>query len=67
MNNVIPFKHQEDADVEAGFIDLLETHCAREGAVKPLSTSFFERIERLKAKAEAEAAKQHQEDVLLEG
>lgn len=65
MSNVIPFKRQEDVDVEAAFIDLLETHCAREGTVKPLATSFFERIERLKAKAEA--AKQRQEDILLEG
>lgn len=65
MSNVIPFKHHKNAETEAAFIGLLDDHCAQEGAVKPLSTSFFDRIGQLKAKAEA--AKQRQENALLEG
>lgn len=65
MSNIIAFKHQEHIETEAAFIGLLNRHCAQEGAVKPLSNSFFDRIERLKAKAEE--AKLRQENILLEG
>lgn len=70
MNNILTFsslnhKHQENVKVEAAFIGLLDKHCDQEGTVKPLSNSFFDRIERLKAKALV--AKERQESVLLEG
>lgn len=70
MNNVIAFtgvklKSQKHIEVETAFIGLLEARCAQDGAIKPLSNTFFERIERLKAKAEE--AKQRQENPLLEG
>lgn len=70
MNNVIPFtginlKHQGYIEVETAFIGLLEKRCNQEGAIKPLSNTFFDRIERLKAKAED--AKQRHEVILLEG
>lgn len=70
MNNIIAFtgvklKSQEHIEVETAFIGFLETRCTQDGAVKPLSNTFFERIERLKEKAEE--AKQRQENILLEG
>lgn len=70
MNNVIAFtgvklKSQKHIEVETAFIGLLEARCNQEGAIKPLSNTFFERIERLKIKAEE--AKQRQENILLEG
>jgi hypothetical protein len=52
-------------DVETAFVALLENRCNQDGTVKPLSISVFERIERLKAKAEE--ARQRQEHGLLEG
>jgi len=64
MNKVINLKHQEHIEVETAFISLLDKHCNQEGAVKPLSNTFFDRIERLKVKAEA--AKQCQENIFLE-
>ena len=65
MNNVINLKPQQHAEVETAFISLLDKHCNQEGAVKPLSNTFFDRIEQLKVKAEA--AKQRRETILLEG
>lgn len=65
MNNVINLKPQGSVEAETAFIGLLESHCQQDGAVKPLSNTFFDRIERLKAKAEE--AKQHQDGLLLEG
>lgn len=70
MNNILTFsglnhKQQDDVEVEAAFIGLLDKHCNQEGAVKPLSNSFFDRIEQLKA--QALEAKERQENVLLEG
>jgi hypothetical protein len=65
MSNVINLKPQQQAEVETAFISLLDKHCNQEGAVKPLSNTFFDRIEQLKVKAEA--AKQRREAILLEG
>ena len=45
----------KNAEIEAAFIGLLNKHCDQEGTVKPLSNSFFDRIERLKTKAENDA------------
>jgi hypothetical protein len=69
MNNILTFsglnhKHQENVNVEAAFIGLLDKYCDQEDSVKPLSNSFFYRIERLNAKALE--AKERQESVLLE-
>lgn len=52
-------------DVETAFVDLLENRCNQDNTVTPLSTAVFERIERLKAKADE--ARQRQEQGLLEG
>lgn len=65
MSNVINLKPQQQAEVETAFISLLDKHCNQEGNVKPLSNTFFDRIEQLKVKAEA--AKQRREAILLEG
>lgn len=65
MNKVINLKPQEHVEVETAFISLLDKHCHQQGAVKPLSNTLFDRIEQLKVKAEA--AKQRQENNLLEG
>lgn len=65
MNNVINFTRPKAQSTEVAFVSLLEGHCDRPGAVKPLSNTFFDRIEQLKAKAEE--AKQRQDAVLLEG
>jgi hypothetical protein len=65
MSNVINLKPQQHVEVETAFISLLDKHCNQEGAVKPLSNTFFDRIEQLKVKAEA--AKQRREAIFLEG
>jgi hypothetical protein len=65
MNKVINLKPLQHLEVETAFISLLDKHCNQQGAVKPLSNTFFDRIEQLKVKAEA--AKQRQENILLEG
>jgi hypothetical protein len=65
MNKVINLKPLQHVEVETAFISLLDKHCNQQGAVKPLSNTFFDRIEQLKVKAEA--AKQRQENILLEG
>jgi hypothetical protein len=69
MNNVIAFTglklKSPEYEVETAFVSLLEARCSEEGAIKPLSNTFFERIQRLKVKAEE--AKQRQENALLEG
>lgn len=65
MNKVINLNSQQHVEVETAFINLLDKHCNQEGAVKPLSNTFFDRIEQLKVKAEA--AKQRREVILLEG
>ncbi|MCX7098550.1 MAG: hypothetical protein NTV43_11680 [Methylococcales bacterium] len=70
MNNILPFsrianKYQENDEVEAAFIGLLDKHCDQKGTVKPLPTDFIDRIEQLKAKALE--AKKKQDKVLLEG
>jgi hypothetical protein len=41
------------AETETAFVGLLEDHCNQEGAIKPLRDTFFERINRLKEKANA--------------
>jgi hypothetical protein len=53
MNKVINLKPQQHVEVETAFISLLDKHCNQQGAVKPLSNTFFDRIEQLKVKAEA--------------
>jgi len=52
MNKVINLKPLQHVEVETAFISLLDKHCNQQGAVKPLSNTFFDRIEQLKAKAE---------------
>jgi hypothetical protein len=53
MNKVINLKPLQHVEVETAFISLLDKHCNQQGAVKPLSNTFFDRIEQLKVKAEA--------------
>jgi hypothetical protein len=53
MNKVINLKPLQHLEVETAFISLLDKHCNQQGAVKPLSNTFFDRIEQLKVKAEA--------------
>jgi hypothetical protein len=65
MNKIINLKPQQHIEVETAFISLLDKHCNQQGAVKPLSNTFFNQIEQLKVKAEA--AKQRREAILLEG
>lgn len=64
MNKVIKLKPKQHVEVETAFISLLNKHCNQQGAVKPLSNTFFDRIELLKVKAEA--AKQRRENIFLE-
>jgi hypothetical protein len=52
MNKVINLKPLQHVEVETAFISLLDKHCNQQGAVKPLSNTFFDRIEQLKVKAE---------------
>lgn len=65
MSNVINLKPQQHVEIETAFINILDKHCNQEGTVKPLSNTFFDRIEQLKVKAEV--AKQRRETILLEG
>ena len=67
MNKVIHLTHPkaQSTETEAAFVGLLAGHCDQPGTVKPLPNTFFDRIEQLKAKAEA--AQQRQDAVLLEG
>ena len=64
MNNVIAFNPREHIKTEVAFVKLLEAHCHQEGTVKPLSSTLFDRIERLKIKANE--AKQRREQAIFE-
>lgn len=39
-------------EIEKQIVELLDSYCQQDVDVKPLSNTFFDRIERLKAKAE---------------
>ena len=63
MNTVVEFIAPEH--VEKEFISLLDDRCLQQDKIKPLSPELFNRIELLKAKADAAQKRQH--DIILEG
>lgn len=51
MNNVISLKNDAH-QTETAFVSLLDNYCSQENVIKPLSSSLYDRIEQLKAKAQ---------------
>lgn len=59
-------KHRKSQETDEKFVGLLDNYCQKEGAVKPLSKSIFDRIDNIKH-AVAQAKQRQLETTMLEG